>query len=85
MGKIRPEMVKRLSRMIVVYYYDYISDDFEHNKSVVQEVLYMKYGGKVSKRLRNRVAGYVTRLYKRIQKRPEMLEELKVSVGAKRM
>ena len=81
MGKIRPELVKRLARIVVAYYYDYLSEDFEHNKKVVNEVLYLKYGGRVSKRLRNRVAGYVTRLMKRIKRRPELLNEIRIKVS----
>ncbi|GEM_PF-432787 len=80
MGKIRTENIKRLSRMVVAYYYDYLTEDFEHNKKVVNEVLYLKYGGRVSKRLRNRVAGYVTRLVKRIKRKPDLLKEIQAQV-----
>ena len=81
MGRIRPEMVKRLARTVVAYYYDALSKDFEQNKKVVGEVLYLRYGGRVPKRLRNRVAGYVTRLMKRIERRPELLSEIQIKVA----
>jgi small subunit ribosomal protein S17e len=57
LGKVRTVLVKRLSRELVERYPDSFSTDFEQNKGVVDELL-----TNTTKRLRNRIAGYVTRL-----------------------
>jgi small subunit ribosomal protein S17e len=49
--------VKRLSRELVERYHDSFSTNFDQNKGVVDELL-----TNTTKRLRNRIAGYVTRL-----------------------
>jgi len=56
-GKVRTVLVKRLSRELVERYPDSFTTDFDQNKSVVDELL-----TNTTKRLRNRIAGYVTRL-----------------------
>lgn len=57
MGKVRTVLVKRLSRELVDRYSDSFTTDFDQNKEVVDELL-----TNTTKRLRNRIAGYVTRL-----------------------
>ena len=57
MGKVRTVLVKRLSRELVERYPDSFTTDFDQNKAVVDELL-----TNTTKRLRNRIAGYVTRL-----------------------
>ena len=57
MGKVRPISIKRAAREFVEKFEDKLSIDFDENKQVVNE--YMETG---SKRIRNRAAGYVTRL-----------------------
>ncbi|RLE49962.1 MAG: 30S ribosomal protein S17e [Candidatus Methanomethylicota archaeon] len=57
MGKVRPAKVKRLAAELIQRYPDQFSTDFEKNKQLVKEYL-----PGVTKKLRNRVAGYVTRL-----------------------
>ena len=59
MGKVRTEMVKRISNELVDRYERSFTTDFEQNKQFLNEV-----GLDVSKKLRNRIAGYVTRLMK---------------------
>jgi len=60
MGKVRPITIKRAARELVEQYEDRLSIDFEENKKAVDE--FMLTG---SKRIRNRAAGYVTRLMRR--------------------
>jgi len=60
MGKVRPTSIKRASHELVEQYVDRLSTDFEENKKIVDE--FMLTG---SKRIRNRTAGYVTRLMRR--------------------
>ncbi|MEM1509039.1 MAG: 30S ribosomal protein S17e [Thermofilaceae archaeon] len=58
MGKVRPAYIKNTGRILVEKYPDKFTIDFEHNKKAVSEIL------KTSKKVRNRVAGYITRLMK---------------------
>ncbi|MCS7104433.1 MAG: 30S ribosomal protein S17e [Thermofilaceae archaeon] len=68
MGKIRPLYIKNVGRSLLQKYPDKFTNDFEHNKQSVNELI------KVSKRVRNRIAGYITRMVKR-QARLKALEE----------
>ncbi|MCS7364237.1 MAG: 30S ribosomal protein S17e [archaeon GB-1867-035] len=71
MGKVRPILVKRLARELLGRYPDKFTLDFEENKRLVAELTDIK-----SKRLRNRVAGYITRLVKiQLQSEGEESEE----------
>ncbi|MCS7117535.1 MAG: 30S ribosomal protein S17e [Thaumarchaeota archaeon] len=58
MGKIRTAKVKRTAKEIVETFGARISTSFEENKALVGQVL----EGRVSKKFRNKVAGYLTRL-----------------------
>ena len=57
MGKVRTEQVKRLAREILNKYPNKVTTDFANNKQIVSE-----YTNISSTKLRNRVAGYTTRL-----------------------
>ncbi|NPA05580.1 MAG: 30S ribosomal protein S17e [Crenarchaeota archaeon] len=70
MGKVRIGVVKRTARKLLAMYPDLFTDDYEHNKKVVKMLVETQ-----SKRLRNQIAGYVTRLYK-LYKRSGELEML---------
>jgi small subunit ribosomal protein S17e len=61
LGKVRTEIVKRTARDLMQRYPEKFTADFEANKKAVSEVF-----GLNQKRLRNRVAGYATRL-KRVE------------------
>mgnify|MGYP000159064464 CR=1 FL=1 len=63
MGKVRPRFIKATARKLLELYPDKFTADFEHNKRMVQELTNI-----TSKRLRNRIAGYITRLVKRRKK-----------------
>jgi len=54
---VRPEHVKRIARELMQRYPDKFTTDFENNKKIVQLLTTVS-----SVRLRNRIAGYVTRL-----------------------
>lgn len=54
---MRPEHVKRIARELVQRFPDRFSTSFEDNKKVVEEFTNLS-----STKLRNRIAGYVTRL-----------------------
>ena len=57
MGKVRTETVKRAARELIERFPSKFTNEYEANKSAVNEVLIAP-----SKKLRNRIAGYVTRL-----------------------
>lgn len=59
MGKVRIELVKRASKELIEKYPDRFTANFEENKQFLKEI-----GFTLSKRLRNRVAGYITRMMK---------------------
>lgn len=57
MGKVRTETVKRTARELIEKFPDKFTNEYEANKAGVNELLRAP-----SKKLRNRIAGYVTRL-----------------------
>lgn len=59
MGKVRTEMVKRMSLALIDKYPHSFTLAFEENKQFLKEV-----GLDVSKKLRNKVAGYITTVTK---------------------
>ena len=57
MGKVRPERVKKIAKEMLKRYPARFTIDFENNKKLLGSV------SKISSvRLRNRIAGYITRL-----------------------
>lgn len=60
MGKVRTERVKRVSRELVRRFPDRFSMDFQSNKEALDAA-----AGIYSKKLRDRIAGYITRLVSR--------------------
>lgn len=62
MGKVRIGLVKRTARRLISTYPDLFSEDFQQNKELVRKFVTVN-----SKKLRNRIAGYITHLVK-IQK-----------------
>ena len=57
MGKVRPERVKKIAKELLKRYPARFTMDFENNKKLLASV------SKISSvRLRNRIAGYITRL-----------------------
>jgi len=65
MGRVRTKTVKKAARVIIEKYYPRLTLDFHTNKRICSEVALIP-----SKRLRNKIAGFVTHLMKRIQKGP---------------
>nr|CBH28878.1 40S RIBOSOMAL PROTEIN S17 [Anncaliia algerae] len=63
MSSVKNKNVKNATVKIVEKYYSRLDDDFYFNKLFIKDVTQIH-----SKRLRNQVAGYVTRLYKRVKK-----------------
>lgn len=59
MGKVRTEMIKRISLELIDKYPYSFGTDFEPNKQFLKQI-----GLDVSKKLRNKLAGYVTTILK---------------------
>ncbi len=57
LGKVRTETIKRAARELMERFPDKFTSDYEANKGQINELLRAP-----SKKLRNRIAGYVTRL-----------------------
>jgi len=68
---VKTRKVKVLAKEIVEKFPERISADFELNKLLVGEAL----SGQVSKKIRNQVAGYITRLVKKELEEAEGAEE----------
>ena len=60
MGNIRPSFVKLRAIKLCTEYPDIFNDDFENNKVMVE-----KYTDGCNKRMRNWIAGYITRYSQR--------------------
>lgn len=59
MGRVRPTYIKRLAKDLVESEPERFSKDFDKNKEELKEL-----GEFESKKLRNRVAGYIVRVKK---------------------
>ena len=60
---VRTKTVKKASRLIIEKYYTKLTLDFDTNKRIVDEVAIVP-----SKPLRNKIAGFITHLMKRLQR-----------------
>ena len=60
MGRIKTVLIKRKTRELLKMHGDKFTPDFEKNKEVVSKMISTQ-----SKKLRNIIAGYVTRLVKK--------------------
>ncbi|MFQ6053042.1 MAG: 30S ribosomal protein S17e [Candidatus Bathyarchaeia archaeon] len=59
MGKVRTELVKRISKELIEKYPRSFTANFEQNKQFLKEI-----GLDVSKKLRNKIAGYTSGIMK---------------------
>jgi small subunit ribosomal protein S17e len=57
LGKVRPEKVKKVSKQLVKLLPGKFTANFESNKKVLSSIMQLS-----SPKLRNRIAGYITRL-----------------------
>ncbi len=57
LGNVKPAFIKRIALELMQRFPDEFTDDFEKNKMLVQELTTI-----ATKNMRNRVAGYITRI-----------------------
>lgn len=62
LGKIRPSHIKRIAKNLAERYSSAFTKDFDENKKLVE-----KYTNVESKRVRNRIAGYLVSILKSSQ------------------
>ncbi|XP_022201941.1 40S ribosomal protein S17 [Nilaparvata lugens] len=62
MGRVRTKTVKKAARMIIEKYYTKLTLDFDTNKRICEEIAIIP-----TKPLRNKIAGFVTHLMKRLR------------------
>ncbi|MEM3506253.1 MAG: 30S ribosomal protein S17e [Candidatus Bathyarchaeia archaeon] len=75
MGKVRTKPIKKIAKELIKTYPEKFTTDFEVNKKILQEIINSK-----TKKIRNRIAGYITRL-KRIESFKKLsLEENRLKV-----
>jgi len=65
MGRVRTKTVKKVARLIIERYYTRLTLDFHTNKRICDEIAQIP-----SKKLRNKISGFITHLMKRIQQGP---------------
>ena len=63
MGRVRTKPVKKAAKVIIEKYYTKLNLDFHTNKRIIEEVALIP-----SKPLRNKIAGFITHLMKRLQR-----------------
>ena len=64
MGRIKTTLVKRSGKKLLRINEDVFSKDFDKNKKAVSEKAVI-----LSKKLRNGIAGYITRMKRRMEKK----------------
>jgi small subunit ribosomal protein S17e len=69
LGKVRTETVKRAARELIERFPDKFTNEYEANKASVNQLLRAP-----SKKLRNLIAGYVTRLKMTEAKKATMMQ-----------
>merc|ERR1712154_65175 len=65
MGRVRTKTVKKAAKVIIEKYYTRLTHDFHTNKRICEEVAIVP-----SKKLKNKIAGCITHMMKRIEAGP---------------
>jgi small subunit ribosomal protein S17e len=70
MGKVKTEQIKHLAKELIARFPDKFSTNFDDNKVMVSELT-----EEITTRVRNQVAGYITRTYTLNQKGVPLQED----------
>lgn len=70
MGKVKTEQIKHLAKELIARFPDKFSTNFDENKTMVSELT-----EDITTRVRNQVAGYITRTYTLNQKGVPLQED----------
>jgi len=73
-GKVRTELVKRIARELVERFPDKFTTDFETNKKLMDTFTNIS-----SKKLRNRIAGYITQLQNQKKQKKLTTEQIEIN------
>jgi len=73
-GKVRTELVKRIARELVERFPDKFTTDFETNKKLLESLTNIS-----SKNMRNRAAGYITRLQNQKEQNKLTTEQIEIN------
>jgi len=65
MGRVRTNLIKKAAKHVIEKYFARLTLDFDTNKRIVDEVAKVP-----SKRIRNKISGFITHLIKRIARGP---------------
>jgi small subunit ribosomal protein S17e len=65
-GNVKPSFIKNIAIELIAKYPDEFSIDFDRNKALVDQLTSIE-----SKIMRNRIAGYISRVKQQKRKRPE--------------
>ncbi len=60
MGRVKTRFIKTIAKKLYEKHKDMFTDDYEKNKELIKQMLQIE-----SKKLRNWIAGYITRLKSR--------------------
>lgn len=71
MGRVKTTQIKRVTKKLIENHANEFKKDFNSNKKIVEKFIYVK-----SKKLRNIIAGYVTRLMNANKNLPLETKEL---------
>ena len=73
-GKVRTELVKKIAQELVERFPDKFTTDFETNKKLVDTFTNIS-----SKKLRNRMAGYITQLQNQKKQKKLTTEQIEIN------
>jgi small subunit ribosomal protein S17e len=65
MGRIKTVLIKRITRQVMTEHGEKFTKDFDENQKVLNEIIELP-----SKKMRNTIAGYTTRLVKMKDRQP---------------
>ena len=75
-GKVRTETIKRIAKDLLERYPDKFTVGYEANRQIIDQIVDSR-----SKRLRNRISGYVTRL-KKVEEQSKALVAPSIEEGS---